>query len=85
MSLSVDNCPHCGGPGKLKTIAQPYMHGWVGCPECGIYKQWSYDPYQAILKWNQRADCTEEAALREQIKKAMAQPIKGGRKRRNEA
>lgn len=85
MSLSVDNCPHCGGPGKLKTIQTPFPHGWVGCPECGIYKQWSYDPYQAILKWNRRHTVSEETALQAQIRRAMAQPIKGAKKRRNKA
>ena len=54
MSLSVDNCPHCGGPGKLKTITTPFMHGWVGCPACKIFKQWTHDPAQAIMMWNMR-------------------------------
>ena len=47
-------CPHCGAPGKIKRINSPHMHGWIGCPECGIYKQWNHDPADAIKKWNTR-------------------------------
>ena len=55
MSLSVDNCPHCGGPGKLKTITTPFMHGWVGCPRCRIYVNWVREPSAAAAKWNRMA------------------------------
>ncbi len=52
--MSPGNCPHCGGEGKIKKIPTPFMHGWVGCPVCKIYKQWSYDPSDAIRIWNMR-------------------------------
>ena len=54
MSPTIENCPHCGGPGKIKTISGKFAHGWVGCPACKIYKQWTHDPAQAIMMWNMR-------------------------------
>ena len=54
-TVSIEDCPHCGGEGKMKSISTPYRHGWVGCPVCGIYKQWNHDPADAIAKWNMRA------------------------------
>lgn len=30
------------------------MHGWVGCPKCGLYIQWKRDPAYAEMKWNRR-------------------------------
>ena len=54
-------CPFCGGAGEIKSIRQPtsggksFMRGWVGCPKCGAYMQWTHDPSGAIRKWNQRA------------------------------
>ena len=53
--MTIENCPHCGGPGQMKEIRKPYRHGWVGCPECGIYKNWTYSPEAAIELWNRRA------------------------------
>lgn len=50
----IDECPHCGGPGKMKTIPGKFLRGWVGCPICKIYKQWTHDPSGAIKTWNQR-------------------------------
>jgi hypothetical protein len=52
---TIENCPHCGGPGKLKDIPKPFRHGWVGCPECHCYIDWKYTPADAIAKWNRRA------------------------------
>lgn len=52
--MIIEKCPFCGKDAKLKDILTPYRHGWVGCPECGIYKQWSYRPEEAIEKWNSR-------------------------------
>ena len=54
----IDNCPHCGGKAELKDIQKPgkYRHGWVGCPACGIYKNWNHSPDEAIRIWNRRAD-----------------------------
>lgn len=54
MKFEVEDCPHCAGPGQIKDIPTPYRHGWVGCPVCGIYKQWSYRPDEAIKTWNAR-------------------------------
>ena len=54
-------CPFCGGAGAVKSIRQPtsggksFMRGWVGCPKCGAYMQWTHDPSGAIWKWNRRA------------------------------
>jgi len=53
--MKIERCPHCGGPGQMKEIQKPYRHGWVGCPECGIYKNWTYSPETAIELWNRRA------------------------------
>jgi len=55
MKEQIESCPHCGGPGQMKVIPKPYRHGWVGCPECGIYKNWTYSPAAAIAAWNRRA------------------------------
>lgn len=56
MMEKIDNCPHCGKPGVLKDLPKPHRHGWVGCPECGIYKHWTYTPREAIEIWNRRAE-----------------------------
>ena len=60
VQLVVLACPCCGGPGKLKDGVTPthgggYRRGWVGCPECGLYIQWTHDLLGAVLKWNRRA------------------------------
>ena len=49
-------CPCCGAPGKLKSVKAyvGFMRGWVGCPACGLYKQWTRDPAGAIRTWNRR-------------------------------
>lgn len=54
-------CPCCGKPGQVQGTRHPdvkrgFMHGWVGCPACGLYIQWTHDPAGAIRKWNRRAD-----------------------------
>ena len=56
----VRECPCCGKPGKLKdaqktTRRGSFRQGWVGCPACGLYIQWTHDPAGAIRKWNRRA------------------------------
>ena len=54
-------CPFCGGPGVVKagqkqgSINAP-VRGWVGCPACGIYKQWVNSPDGAIKVWNRRVN-----------------------------
>lgn len=55
-------CPCCGKPGAvkitnkvLKNGALFLTQGWVGCPACGLYIQWTYDPAGAIRTWNRRA------------------------------
>lgn len=52
--LAVKNCPFCGEHGQIKTLPSPFRHGWVGCPECKVYINWSYDEKSAIQKWNKR-------------------------------
>lgn len=52
--IHLEPCPFCGGPGKGKDIPTPFRHGWVGCPECGIYKNWTNSPADAVRKWNMR-------------------------------
>ena len=48
------------GPGKLKDSkvqthgGGSFRRGWVGCPECGLYIQWTHDPMGAVKKWNKR-------------------------------
>lgn len=58
-------CPFCGGEGKIKEAVVPtsrggHVRGWVGCPDCGAYIQWTYEPKKAIEKWNTRPAEKEE-------------------------
>ena len=48
------NCPFCRAPGQMKTVPGKIPRGWVGCPRCGIFKQWTHDPSGAIRIWNHR-------------------------------
>lgn len=53
-------CPCCGKAAQGKSVYYPgriqgFMRGWVGCPACGLYIQWTHDPSGAIRKWNRRA------------------------------
>ncbi len=56
-------CPCCGkeAQGKGTFIRSGsggnsgFMRGWVGCPACGLYIQWTHDPAGAIRTWNRRA------------------------------
>lgn len=59
MMAELKSCPFCGGKGTIKESVVPtskggYVRGWVGCPECGVYIQWSCEPSGAIKKWNRR-------------------------------
>lgn len=54
MKAKLKNCPCCGGESVIKTIPTPFMHGWIGCPVCKIYKQWNHSPKEAIEIWNRR-------------------------------
>ena len=56
-------CPFCGRPGQIKKIVGKFGHGWVGCPVCKVYMDWSYEPSGAIRKWNRRAGLTADKAL----------------------
>ena len=54
-------CPCCGKPGAVKITNKALKNGvlvltqgWVGCPACGLYIQWTHDPSGAIRKWNRR-------------------------------
>ena len=49
-------CPLCGGDGAMKNIPNPFRHGWVGCPKCSLYMQWSHDPKATIERWNKRCE-----------------------------
>ena len=51
----IENCPCCGKQGVLKDLPKPHRHGWVGCPACSLYIQWTHSPEGAIAKWNRRA------------------------------
>ena len=69
-------CPCCGKPGAvkitnkvLKNGALILAQGWVGCPACGLYKQWTRDPAGAIRIWNRR-----DAGARERIATGPAAP-----------
>ena len=53
-------CPFCGEPAQLKDSPNPHRHGRVGCPKCGIYKQWSFSPKEAIQRWNTRTQIEVE-------------------------
>ena len=69
---SLENCPLCGGPGRLKdSQGRQVRQGWVGCPACGLYISWKISPDGAIRKWNRRAReeglQTTIALLRHQI------------------
>ena len=53
---TLECCPCCGGPGKLKdSRGRQVRQGWVGCPACGLYIGWKISPDGAIRKWNRRA------------------------------
>ena len=59
--ISPRECPCCGQPGSVKVSnkvvkggALFLTQGWVGCPKCGIYKQWTNSPDGAIKVWNRR-------------------------------
>lgn len=52
----VKSCPFCGGDAEVKKFTGMFIRGWVGCPVCGIYKNWNHDPADAIKKWNMRAE-----------------------------
>ena len=41
-------CPHCGGKSEIKSFSGMFQHGWVGCPVCGIYKNWSDERFEAL-------------------------------------
>lgn len=64
---SLEPCPFCGGPGQIKDIPKPYRHGWIGCPECGILKNWTYSPKEAARIWNTRTVLTADLFDKEEI------------------
>ncbi len=55
-TIELKACPLCGAPGKGKRSETSFPHGWVGCPDCGLYIQWVHDPKDAVRKWNRRAN-----------------------------
>ena len=56
-------CLHCGKPLQIKKIPKPFMHGWVGCPFCGVYKRWNNDPEGAVRIMNKHIGLTPEEAM----------------------
>ena len=52
-------CPFCGRPAEVKATHKLYLHGWVGCPVCKVYMQWTNEPTGAMDKWNRRAGPTQ--------------------------
>lgn len=58
--VRIEDCPFCGEAGKMKDIATPFRHGWVGCPECKVYISWKVSPKHAIATWNRRTKCGEK-------------------------
>lgn len=48
------SCPCCGGEGYEKKTYDKFPHGWVGCPVCHLYINWTYDDSVAIKRWNTR-------------------------------
>ena len=67
-TYELEQCPCCGGPGKLKdTHNGKIRQGWVGCPACGIYKQWKISPAEAIRIWNTRTRITPAVFDRSEI------------------
>lgn len=63
MKQTIENCPCCGGPGKLKDTHGKIRQGWVGCPACQLYINWKIDPAGAIAKWNKRVGLTPQQAF----------------------
>ena len=57
--LHLANCKHCGGKAQIKAFTGKFYHGWVGCPACGIYKQWTASPKEAVEIWNRSAAAHE--------------------------
>lgn len=53
-TIELKACPLCGAPGKGKRSETSFPHGWVGCPDCGLYIQWVHDARAAVKKWNTR-------------------------------
>ena len=51
----IEDCPFCGGKAELRVFRAMFVRGWVGCPDCSCYINWSHDPSEAISKWNRRA------------------------------
>ena len=65
----LEPCPCCGGEARLKDVHGTICHGWVGCPECGLYINWNISPSGAIKTWNRRTQvCIEQPLFdREEI------------------
>ena len=55
--IKLEPCPFCGGSGEMKNAQTGKIRqGWVGCPKCGCYINWKFDPQAAAEKWNRRAN-----------------------------
>lgn len=59
-TIELRTCPLCGAPGKGKRSDTSFPHGWVGCPECGLYINWVHDPRDAVRKWNRRTEAKQD-------------------------
>lgn len=58
------SCPCCGGEGYEKKTYEKFPHGWVGCPACHLYINWTYDDRWAIARWNQRVNSDVDGYLK---------------------
>jgi len=54
--IKLKYCPCCGKPGQLNDVFSKvnFRHGWVGCPSCKLYIQWTHDYTFAVMMWNTR-------------------------------
>lgn len=47
-------CPFCGGVGYENFTHSPFVRGWVGCPSCKCYINFTHSDREAVEKWNRR-------------------------------
>ena len=49
-------CPLCGRETKYRVFNNSFLHGWIGCPECQLYINWTRSAREAVERWNRRAN-----------------------------
>ena len=76
MTEMLKPCPCCGGKSKIFASdfrwgsAQTLFHGYFArCinPECGVHTGFFEHEIEALLAWNRRTGCKEEAIFHESI------------------